>query len=613
MIVTLGSSFQMMNLMPQSIACYECAVCLNPENGHAWYNLATIHHNASDWKRAEECYRTSIDYASTVARDNVNADYTVRAMLGMGSLLCFQERHGEAVWYYQQALTLEPDSYTTKHLLLNCYAAIHDNQGFTTLVQRLLHENPNQSHLFVQMANKFRESGHGAKAIVAYRGGCNIEPGNFSALINLGNALSEKQQLKEALQVYTQAQAVDVKSEWPPAGMAHVYMKRGQFQKAFDQISPLVANTDNYDVACVYAQLASHLGHYESALVLIERLLKSDVTHVDRNRQLHFSGGFVCDKLKRYKEAFAHYQAANKLRPVFYSQSGHEAYINAIMSAFTKEIVKDPRLQALRTDANLSEVPVFIMGMPRSGSTLVEQVLGCHPSIATAGELMDARMLCHVNSDFPLRNFPNSMPAFLSQDPKVLAGILADIAVQHLSILRNVSPAAQTAARITNKMPWNFMYLGLLAMIFPNAKFIHAHRNPLDTGLSIYMQNFSGGLSFSFDLDNIAHYRNQCLRVLHYWTTTVQLNVLHVAYEDLVDSQEAVSRKIIDFVGLPWDAKCLSPHKLKRTVHTASLHQVVKPIYTSSKERWRNYKEYLQPLMDRVTEYDAAHEHEQMF
>jgi hypothetical protein len=228
--------------------------------------------------------------------------------------------------------------------------------------------------------------------------------------------------------------------------------------------------------------------------------------------------------------------------------------------------------------------------MPRSGTTLTEQILASHPGIFGAGEL-----------SFWKAASPRIATSEL--DPTAHGRVLAESGEEYLRLLSGLDPDAE---RVVDKMPANFAYLGMIHAALPNARIVHMRRNPVDTCLSIYFQNFHIAHSYTNDLDDLAHCYREYLRVMSHWRSILPGDaILDVPYEGLVDDQELWSRKIIDFVGLPWSPACLEFHRTVRRVSTFSKWQVRQKINKSSVERWRNYAQFIEPLMCLAESTDA--------
>lgn len=285
--------------------------------------------------------------------------------------------------------------------------------------------------------------------------------------------------------------------------------------------------------------------------------------------------------------AFAHFRAGNalKARTLGFDPARHSDFVDRCIATFDRDF-----FAARRGWGVASETPVFILGMPRSGTTLVEQILSAHPDVHGAGELDDFRPLVR---DLPA---PPGATAGFPDCARALGRDACDaLARGHLdSLAQRFTPAA----RVTDKMTGNYLRLGLIAMLLPRATVIHCRRDPLDTCLSCYFQNFANGLSFTYDLGHLGLVYRQYARLMAHWREVLPLRILDVRYESLVAAPETVSREIVDFCNLPWNARCLAFHQHERQVQTASLWQVRQPIYASSVNRWQAYADHLGPLRE---------------
>jgi hypothetical protein len=266
-----------------------------------------------------------------------------------------------------------------------------------------------------------------------------------------------------------------------------------------------------------------------------------------------------------------------------------------------KKVFSPELLQQAESLGNDSGVPVFIVGMPRSGTTLTEQIIASHPRASGAGELQEidriAKQICPAAD---LTQYQSTCRANLTRET------LGDKAEQYLDVLRKTREAS---ARVTDKMPDNYFYLGLITMLFPRARIVHMTRNPLDNCLSCYFQCFDQ-LAWSFDLDWLARRYRFYREVMAYWKSVLPADsILDVQYEQLIEDPETQSRRIIEHCGLAWDPACLEFNRAERAVNTASMWQVRQPIYRTSRKRWRNYASHLGELANGLVDYlgeDAA-------
>jgi hypothetical protein len=300
---------------------------------------------------------------------------------------------------------------------------------------------------------------------------------------------------------------------------------------------------------------------------------------------LHFHLGHLYDRTGEYDRAFSHFRQGNNLVQSPYDSDEHHRLVSSLIRAY------DPASLATHPRATLpTEQPIFIVGMPRSGTTLVEQILTSHPRVYGAGELDD---LSQIAAALP-RTLGSAEPYPRCLDTLTQAQVDA-LAQQHLAKLAALSG---NAPRVTDKMPLNFLNLGLIALLFPHARVIHCTRDPLDTCLSCYFCNFAGNLPYTYDLAHLGQFYKEYTRLMRHWKKVLPVRMREVSYEQLVADPEAQMRALVAFCGLDWDGNCLEFHNTERAVMTASDVQVRRPIYNSSVGLWRRYEKHLAPLLE---------------
>jgi hypothetical protein len=266
-----------------------------------------------------------------------------------------------------------------------------------------------------------------------------------------------------------------------------------------------------------------------------------------------------------------------------YDRGKLTAQVDQIIGQFGSAFVRESH-----AGASASELPVFIIGMPRSGTSLTEQILASHPEVFGAGEP---------------RFWDSAFGAFTSTARQSNAGASAFSGMAG-DYLAQVSASAGAARRVVDKMPANFLYAGLIHAVFPQAKFLHMQRHPFDTCLSIYFQNFSALHPYAADLDDLVHCYGQYVRITNHWRAVLPATtLLEIPYEALIEDQEYWSRRMLEFIGMPWNPQCLDFHQTQRVIITASRWQVRQRINAEAVGRWRNYEKYvapLRPLLDLV-------------
>lgn len=467
-------------------------------------------------------------------------------------------RLDEALASYQEALRLLPD-----------YAVACNNMGLVlrdmgkleeaiTCFRRALQSLPDFADAHNNLGNALRDQGAAQAAANHYREAIRIKPNAPHFFHNLAVVLSEQGELQEAAWCYQRALQIDP-----------------HFVRAY------------YDLSRLAAQ-----GCHDFSVEEINHIrllaIQSGRTSLERSLACFALAG-ITDRPGSHDEAFMYYQRANEWRKDFLRQQEacfdvemHRRQINAVIDFFNADYFKN-----VPSQGNDSELPVFIVGMPRSGTSLVEQILASHPQVVGAGELWDISKLVSALAN----KFRGYYPGCLGQLDTKAWRMMADSYLDRLRSLSNGS------LRVTDKMPLNFLHLGLIRTLFPRAPVIHCRRDPFDTCLSCYFQNFES-INFTTSLEDIGHYYREYERLMNHWQTVLPGPMLEVHYEDLVANQEAVTRRMVAFCGLEWNGDCLRFHENPRPVRTASFLQVRRPIYSSSVGRWKRYAAHLGPLFN---------------
>ena len=412
-----------------------------------------------------------------------------------------------------------------------------------------------------------------------------LDAGLGPAQSSLGYWYLTQGMVAEALQASAKAVALLPMEDGVLATHAWVLESAGELEEAW-AIARRLIQRENPSTAAVllYGRLAQHRGEQERVLGLIAHLLEGAGLATSDRISLNFTAGRLLDSLGQYDDAFAHFVYANAVGRRPYVPAIHEATVDRLVAGYT------PRhLGCLPRATYRSDVPVFIVGMPRSGTSLVEQILASHPAVYGAGELDFMGRVLWGTLDM-LEADVSEFPACLDRLTVAQANGMAQI---YLCPLRAMNPAA---ARITDKMPLNFLHLDLIQLLLPDARVIHCRRNPMDTCLSCYTMAFPTGNNFKYDLSHLGQFYRLYDRLMEHWKQVLDLPILDVQYEDLVSDPTGQMHRMVEFAGLEWNDQCLKFHETRRSVATGSMQQVRKPLYKSSVERWRNYEKHLGPL-----------------
>jgi tetratricopeptide (TPR) repeat protein len=535
----LGASLKAQNRLAEAADCFREALRIQPEMAEVRFELASVLYSLGRLDEAK-------DNLQQAARIKPNP----RAYHHLGNICSAQGLLSEAVTYYQHALKLGPGDADT-----------HNKLGFTLYSLGRLEE-----------------------AVENYRQALRLKPDFVGAHNNLGIVLTVQGRIDEAISCFQEALRIEPGSADAAFGILNAYEWVGDIQKAGEQLAPLIERYPGHvGAAQAFARLCKPLGRCAEAIDLIQKLLRQEGLAPIKKRQLHFSVGKLYDAMGSWDAAFAHYQSANSIQTPPYDPAIHARNIDAVISTFSADF-----LRHLPRATHVSDRPVFIVGMPRSGTSLVEQILASHPQVFGAGELGDIMQLVL------------SLPGYLDPAagyPRCLHKLTQDatdtLARGYLDRLEKLSGGA---ARVTDKMPHNFLHLGIINTLFPGARVIHCMRDPLDTCLSIYFQYFNASHAYAYNLAHIGTHYREYKRLMAHWRQVLDIPMLEVRYEDIVTNPDKMIPGLIEFCGLEWDPGCLRFYENRRFVNTASYDQVRQPLHPKSIGRWKHYEKHLGPL-----------------
>jgi tetratricopeptide (TPR) repeat protein len=423
-------------------------------------------------------------------------------------------------------------------------------------------------------------------ALEAGRAAVQREPANARAHTNLAVACDAFGELGASLGHYRAAAELEPENPVMQKNLGTAYLEmddRAAAERCYREATRL---RPDYAEACAsLAQLRKYISPDDADAVCIRDLLASQKVPEEERAQLHFALGKIYDDCGLYELAFEQFSLGNGLENRKYSFK--PADLRERVSRLT-EFFRSGFFDENAGIGSESESPVFVVGMPRSGTTLVEQIIATHPRAFGAGELLwlneAEKGACSYFKS------AQSYPDCLASAP---AKKLAALASQYLGYTGRLSSGAE---RVVDKLPANFLRIGLIRLLFPNAKVIHCRRNPQDTAVSIYANLFSGSIHWGYDLFNIGAYYAEYQRLMAHWHAVLPGWILDVQYENLVREPEVQSRRLVDFAGLPWDPACVKFHDNRRRVRPASCQQVRQPMYTGSLGRGARYKAFLEPF-----------------
>lgn len=460
----------------------------------------------------------------------------------------------------------------------------YDDEASLRYFARAVGEEPRNPYYHLSLGEAYDRLSEFSAAIKHILYALELQPGLIEALCALGRVYTQFDKPDLALPLYEKALKINRDHPKARIGMAAALTGLGRMEEAGVYLKESIEH--RVDVGAAYYDLVQSRKFTEEPVELqsILRELDSPGLKSEAVQSLHYAAGKVLNDLKRYAEAFHHFNEAKQAAGYKFDINQYRRFVDLTIETFT------PDLFAERSSyGNPSQAPVFVVGMPRSGTTLTEQICASHPDVHGAGELSK---LWRVANAIGLKTSASDLGKPVAT---ITQGLSKTLAEEHLSYLRERAPTAQ---RIIDKMPHNFELIGLLTLLFPNARIIHCRRDAIDNCVSCFVLPFSSAHSYNTNLRALGLYYREYDRLMRHWNEVFPGRIFENRYETLVEDQEAQSRRLIDYLGLPWDDACLRFFDREGAVTTPSRWQVRQPIYKSSVKRWKNYESEIQPLIE---------------
>ncbi len=447
------------------------------------------------------------------------------------------------------------------------------------LLQRVAQALPRRPVVRYNLAVALMKTSRADEALPHLRVFLELKPQDQEARRLLGQALLEMRSLEEAREVFEQVLSKNPEDLVAVASLAWTYERSGQLEEAWTLLQGQKANLSRSpDLVNCFASVSRQLGRPEEGVGPIEEMLGQSLPTRHRVFLLH-SLGFLKERLQDWSGSFRAHDEANRLRGLSFDPLAHEQMLEGLVKVFDAQL-----FQRQQERESLGERLVFIVGMPRSGTSLTEQILSSHSCFHGGGELQGVFQLCQ-----------DLGPRWPSGVPELTSGELDDLSQ---GLVRGMTQLNPMAARISDKHPNNFLHLGLIALLCPGARFIHCRRDPMDSCLSAYFQNFSDQWGFATSLQWLGSWYRGIEKMMAHWEEVLPQAIHTAHYEDLVTEPEPQIRALVAACGLEWEEACLSHHDQDRLVTTASYAQVREPIHARARGRSGSYRAHLDPLVE---------------
>jgi len=515
----------------------------------------------------------------------VKKDQALNKALQQAVDLLDAENFKKAEMVLNTILTHYPKTADAFNLLSTLYHQTGKNKIALPLMEKAIKLNNKKSYYYNTLGNIYREMGEHKNSALAYRRAVKINPKSAAARSNLGNMYVALGDADKGIR--EQKKSIELQPDYHVGhfNLGNAYLEKGMKEEAIACYRRTIKLDPTFAKAYRNIVESQKLKAINSDITALENLLNSDkVKNADDRVQLLFGAAKAYDDLKDTETSWKYLKEGNDLHRTTYD---YDVDVDLSLMEGLKQSITAEYIEKNRRSGKSSPTPIFILGMPRSGTSLVEQILASHPNIYGAGELYFFELLVHHKlKQGRLVDLQEVLPNLQSQDFEEYAKFYSG----HLKKLPTKSKL------ITDKMPRNFLYVGLIKILFPDAKIIHCRRQPEDTCLSIYKKIFVGKQAFAYDLEELGKYYNGYLNLMDHWHNVMPGDILNLQYEEMVDDTEGQTRRLLEYCGVDWHDDCLNFHKTQRVVKTASSDQVRQPIYKSSVAAWKQFEQQLAPL-----------------
>ncbi|GAB2553719.1 tetratricopeptide repeat protein [Rhodanobacter koreensis] len=582
----LGNSLMALGRHADAADSYRQAIELKPDYVEAYCNLGDALGAQKQLANAADSFRRALA---------LRPEFT-EAHARLGQTLMALDQPGAAETHFLQALATHPDDAQLHFSLGIAYRSQDRMAEAEACFRRALALNPDSAEVHNNLGNALLHQGRSQEAESSYRHALALNDGLVGPHFNLGIILREREQHLDAERSFRRALAIEPGHVMALNSLGICLKRQGRVEEACECFETAIAlKPDFLRSHCNLAPLKTYAADDAQLRVFESQQYQLPGLPPARRASYWFALGKMCEDAGRYDDAFAAYAEGNRQQHVLYphDEAREATLIERLQSVFGADFFASrPRSE------HAGKAPIFIVGMPRSGTTLIEQILSTHPGVHGAGELTDM--------DDMLRALGTKNSERADAYPELAATLSADdfrrLGEAYTERAWRLAPQAE---RITDKLPMNYLHIGMIHLMLPHAKIIHAMRDPMDSCFSCYARLFEGNnLDYTYDLGTVGRYYVRYIQLMRHWQHVLPAGtVLDLRYEDMVADTEGQARRLLDYLDLPWDERCLDFHQNKRVVRTASIAQVRKPIYRSSVARWKHFEAHLGSLLDIVRDY----------
>lgn len=571
----LGNALLAQNKPDQAIDAFQQALKINPENAAVMIKLGKIYSKLGRKDEANEMYQSALALEPTKERVATAAQAFARGQTEEAEKIC------------RQVLREHPNEVDAMRLLASIANKLEQRDDAIILLERAVELKPKFAGAWADLAETYTESEKFGEALDAVQRVIKLQPNMPFGHMIRGSILGKKDDHEGAINAFKEALEIEPEHIGSNMGLGNTLKTIGRYDEAVKSYKKCIEAQPLFSEAYwSLANLKTYSFDDDEIKNMEKHVQSQDLTPASK-AFFHIAIANAKEKQMKYGEAWYHFHTGNELRRTseIYDSVTTQVTHDALIETFDEEFVNSTKGSGCQSDA-----PIFILGLPRSGSTLIEQILASHSRVEGTRELPDISLLGRrlTKSKPPGIKYPDAVK-HMTDEEKIEYGE---------SYLETSKRYRTDKPRFIDKMPNNFAHIGFIKTILPNAKIINAKRHPLDSCVSSFKQLFYKGQSWSYDLFEIGEYYLEYERMMDHWHSLYPGEIYDIQYENIVNNQEDESRALIQYCGLDWEDSCLRFYENKRSVNTASSEQVRQPIYKGAMYAWKNYESEIGALKD---------------